>query len=172
MDTDKEGEQVDNSSHVMAIDAGDESATKAELLLLIARYKGVETAYETLTKSQNNRPRPLGIRLRGVTIEGFWPALEFLNDIYRVPEILTVTPEGRAALRSLTAQLLAGRITPSQLITRYYERGRITLPKSLNLIDFAIAATGDASQWVCELTHRLHELIGYETQGFASEYER
>lgn len=151
---------MDHTSHIVTIDPGCAPATEIDVIAYVARYKGLTVNWSNLSPAPLGEPRPLAIQLRYVTVHNFWPCFEFLNDIYRIPEVLTDTPEGRAAIRSVAEHLLRGRVRSNEIAARYMEPdGSLRLPIRPNLIDLIVATVDRISPYAQRLRHHLDTLI-------------
>lgn len=111
------------------------------ILELIARYKGLEVQTE-----ETDYDEVVAVTERKLTIYGFWPCVEFLEERYPYPHVLPDVPVRRAIIRSLCDEVMRD---PKGILPRIYSNDtKFICSSTPMLIDFvSMAYTEQLAPW-------------------------
>ena len=115
----------------------------ARVLASIAHYKGQSVSVEEMSGGHDGTP---SVTDRNLTVEGFWPALEYLEERFPYPPILPELPVRRALVRSMVEGL---RTDPDMVLLRLSNHPtEFIVSDTPSLLDFMVyGIVGDHPTW-------------------------
>lgn len=152
---------MDHQHHLL-LDSNGTLTPATTFIRLLGRIKGLHTTAAelpgvTLTPA---------IEYRGIQIQGFWPAVNYLLDIRPYPELLPDTPDKRGIARSLTEMILTETACLGQLAALYQTQPPHALGH-MSLVDLAVAVYSDTLfsaryPWIDTVAENLEQFIASE----------
>jgi hypothetical protein len=121
--------------HASLVVKGNEQ--EARVLSAIARYKGQSIDVEQAEGTPS-------VTDRNLTVEGFWPAVEYLEERFPYPPVLPELPVRRALVRSMVEGL---RTYPDNVLPRLLGHPtEFIISDTPSLLDFVVYGVADGQK--------------------------